>query len=123
MPLLDELGEGKLGYLYVRDDAIMKYKKGCRVLLLTPLAVLRGTQLAEGEQHQERIKLLDEQWETNNLQGRGLIAQRDIELRDQAKVLVDQEREIKMLRVKLATREARIKYYNSRPWWLRMLKG
>ena len=68
MPLLNQFGEPKLDYLYVRDDKIRHFKTGYRVLLLTPSAVIRGIQVAQREEHQEHIAGLDEKWETRNLQ-------------------------------------------------------
>lgn len=111
MPLLDEYENPKLGYLYVRDEAIGNFKPGYEVILLTPSAIIRGIQVAQRECHQERIKLLDEQWEANNSPMTVLRA-----------ILADQEKQIRMLMEKIDSREARIKYLNSRPWWLRALR-
>jgi len=122
MPLLEKYENPKLGYLYVRDNTVGHFKAGYSVLLLTPSAVIRGIQVAQREEHQERIAELDEEWETRNLQLDGLMASRGKELEEQAIILVNQEEEITMLRKKLDSQEARITYLNSRPWWLRALR-
>ena len=129
MPLLNEYSEYSIKYLYVRDDAIGEFKKGYRVAIFTPSAVIRGLQIAQRAEHQEHIKRLDEQWETNNLALNGLIAQRNREIREvtatnkeQAETIINHGKEISFLKSKLQARDAQLKHLKERNWWERLFE-
>lgn len=67
-----------------------------------------------------KMAVLDERGKTNNFSRK--IQELNDTNQKQVEMLVDQEEEITMLRKKLDSREARITYLNSRPWWLCALR-